>query len=114
MSQVLEAVMLICFGLSWPISLIKNIKLKSAKSMNIYFTLLIIIGYLAGIAAKVINGQFNYVFAIYLLNLAIVSGNVVVFFINRGYDKKKEEKESVSYAKQNHGKRNLLGNQRGL
>lgn len=114
MSQILEAVMLICFGLSWPISLIKNIKLKSAKSMNIYFTLLIITGYLAGITAKIINGQFNYVFAIYLLNLAIVSGNVVVFFINRGYDKKNEKKENVSYVQQNHGKRNLLGNQRGL
>ncbi len=114
MSQVLEAVMLICFGLSWPISLIKNIKLKCAKSMNLYFTLLIITGYLAGISAKIINGQFNYVFAIYLLNLAIVSGNVVVYFINRGYDKKNEEKENVSYVRKNHGKRNLLGNQHGI
>ena len=44
MKEILEAIMLICFGLSWPVSLIKNIKAKSAKSMNIYFTLLIIVG----------------------------------------------------------------------
>ena len=49
MKEALEAIMLICFGLSLPISLIKNVKAKSAKNMSFRFILLIIIGYIAGI-----------------------------------------------------------------
>ena len=69
MTNILEAFMLICFGLSWPMSLYKNIKAKTAKSMSLQFTLLIILGYIAGIAAKIVNHSFNYVLIIYILNL---------------------------------------------
>ena len=88
MTNILEAFMLICFGLSWPISLYKNIKAKTAKSMSLQFTLLIITGYISGIIAKIANNSFNYVLIIYFLNLIIVSANIVVYFINLRYDKK--------------------------
>ena len=88
MTNFLEAAMLICFGLSWPLSLIKNIKAKSAKNMSLQFTLLIITGYIAGISAKIIGHKINYVLAIYLLNLLIVSANIVVYYINKGYDQR--------------------------
>lgn len=88
MTNILEAFMLICFGLSWPLSLYKNIKAKTAKSMSLQFTLLIITGYVAGIIAKIINHSINYVLVIYILNLVIVSANIVVYFINSRYDKK--------------------------
>ena len=86
MTNFLEAFMLICFGLSWPLSLYKNIKAKTAKSMSLQFTLLIITGYIAGITAKIVNNNFNYVLVIYILNLIIVSANIVVYFINLRYD----------------------------
>ena len=89
MTNILEAFMLICFGLSWPMSLYKNIKAKTAKSMSLQFTLLIIIGYIAGITAKIINNSFNYVLLIYILNIIIVSANIFVYFINLNYDKRK-------------------------
>lgn len=88
MSQVLEAIMLLCFGFSWPLSLVKNIKAKTAKAMSLPFLLLILLGYLAGICAKFISGAINYVLIIYFLNLIVVSMNLVVYFINRGYDRK--------------------------
>ena len=88
MGSIFESIMLICFGLSWPLSLIKNIKAKSAKNMSLQFTLLIITGYIAGISAKIIGHKINYVLVIYLLNLIIVSANVVVYYINKGYDQK--------------------------
>ena len=88
MDQILETIMLICFGMSWPISLIRNIKARSAKGMSLQFSLLIIAGYLAGITAKIINHGFNYVLVAYLFNLTIVSANVVVYFINRNLDRK--------------------------
>lgn len=87
MSQILEIVMLICFGLSWPMSVVKNIRAKTARTMSLPFTLLIIGGYIAGITAKILSNQINFVLIAYLLNLAIVSLNVVVYFINRRYDK---------------------------
>ncbi len=87
---MLEATMLVCFGFSWPLSLIKNIKARSAKNMSLPFILLIIFGYLAGITAKFLNGQFNYVLFFYFLNLLIVSMNVPVYFINKRYDSGKK------------------------
>ena len=86
MSEVLESIMLICFGLSWPVSVVKNIKAHTAKSMSLPFILLIITGYIAGISSKIINHNFSYVLVIYLFNLFVVSMNVVVYFINRNYD----------------------------
>lgn len=93
MAQALEATMLVCFGLSWPMSLIKNIKAGTAKSTSLKFIILIIVGYLAGIAAKLVSGQINYVLAVYILNIAIVSLNLVVYFINKRKDKIREQNE---------------------
>ncbi len=90
MAELLESTMLICFGLSWPMNLAKNIKAKSARNMSLQFILLIITGYIAGITAKIYTHRFNYVLAVYLLNLVIVSANVVVYFINRRYDKQEK------------------------
>lgn len=87
MAELLESTMLICFGLSWPMNLAKNIKARSASNMSLQFILLIITGYIAGISAKIYTHRFNYVLVVYLLNLAVVSANVVVYFINRRYDR---------------------------
>ena len=88
MANILESLMLICFGLSWPVSVVKNIKARTAKSMSLNFTLLIIAGYIAGIAAKIYTHQYNYVLVVYVFNILMVSMNVIVYFINKQYDKK--------------------------
>lgn len=100
MTDMLEAVMLICFGLSWPINLLKNYRARTAKSMSLEFILLIITGYVAGIAAKIYSHNVNYVLAVYFVNLLIVCGNLVVYFINRRYDRLNESK-SVSENNEN-------------
>ena len=87
MNDFFEALMLVCFGLSWQISLIKNIKAHTAKNMSFRFTLLIILGYLAGISAKLMSRTINYVFVIYIINLVVVCMNLVVYFVNKSYDK---------------------------
>lgn len=88
MSEILETLMLICFGISWPMSLYKNIKAKTAKTMSLGFILMITVGYIAGISAKLYSKCYNYVLIIYFLNLFVVGMNIVVYFINRKYDKK--------------------------
>lgn len=87
MTSILEATMLVCFGFSWPMNLIKNIKAKTAKSMSLKFILLIIAGYIAGIMAKIISNNINYVLIIYLINLLIVSLNLIVYYKNKKLDK---------------------------
>lgn len=91
MSNILETIMLVCFGFSWPITVVKNIKSKTAKSMSLGFILLIIVGYIAGILAKVQMHLFNYVLLIYIINLIIVSINLLVYFINKQYDRQRSE-----------------------
>lgn len=77
MAEILETIMLVCFGLSWPISLIKTIRDKE-KSGNLPFMCLILAGYAAGIMAKLMTEGTNFVFFIYLLNIVMVLANFTV------------------------------------
>lgn len=88
MTELLEVIMLVCFGMSWPINAYRNFKAKSAKGMSLAFIMLIIFGYVAGICAKIITGNFTYVLAVYLINLAIVGVNLAIYFRNKGFDRK--------------------------
>ena len=89
MGSILETVLLVCFGFSWPLNVMKAYKAKTAKGTSLPFVLLIITGYIAGISAKLISGQINYVLIAYILNLAIVSLIVIVYFRNVSLDKKR-------------------------
>lgn len=88
MGAIFESIMLICFGLSWPLNVIKAYRARTAKGMSLPFILLIITGYIAGITAKLVTDQINYVLVVYLVNLAIVSMNVLVYFRNLALDRK--------------------------
>ena len=87
MSELFETVMLVCFGLSWPISLLKTLRAKSAKSTSIAFMCLILTGYAAGIAAKVMTSGCNYVFFVYIFNVVMVCANLAVTLYNRAKDR---------------------------
>lgn len=91
MAEIMETAMLICFGFSWPINVYKNYRARTAKSMSLGFILLIILGYLAGITAKIVAGRINYVLAVYVINLVMVSANLAIYVRNRRYDKNAEE-----------------------
>ena len=82
-----EFIMLVCFGLSWPISVYKSIKSKSTQGKSVVFIVAIIIGYISGIIGKIINDQLTYVLIIYCFNLIVVSVDLVLFFINRKREK---------------------------
>ena len=88
MGSILETTMLVCFGFSWPLNVIKAYKARTTKGTSLPFILLIIVGYIAGISAKVISGQINYVLIAYIINLAIVSLNIAIYFRNASLDKK--------------------------
>jgi hypothetical protein len=86
MSAVLEAIMLVCFGLSWPINAVKAWKAGTAAGTSWMFLALITLGYVAGIAAKFVGGTVNWVLAVYFINLAALIANWLVFARNRARD----------------------------
>ena len=57
--------------------------------MSLSFTLMIITGYIAGITAKVMAENYSYVLVAYIINLLMVSANVVVYFYNKNLDEKR-------------------------
>ena len=98
-AHLLEATMLVCFGFSWPLNVVKAYKARTTKGTSLAFIILIITGYIAGILAKIINGQFNYVLAVYFLNLIIVFANVFVYIRNKSLDSKVSEKPEAKIRK---------------
>ncbi|MBQ7949136.1 MAG: hypothetical protein IJ284_05180 [Clostridia bacterium] len=87
MVTVLESIMLICFGISWPVSVYKSVTSKSTKGKSLVFMIAIIVGYIAGIMGKIIGGNHNYVLVLYIINLLFVSVDFVLYFVNRHREK---------------------------
>ena len=83
MSEMFETLMLICFGLSWPMSVVKSYRSRTAQGKSIFFQIAIIIGYMCGIMSKLTASNINYVLALYLLNLLMVSVDLALYFRNR-------------------------------
>ena len=79
---VFEAIMLICFGASWPVSIWKTFKVKNPVGKSVGFLWLIIIGYIAGICNKVF-GKIDWVLALYILNLVMVSADLFLVIYYR-------------------------------
>ena len=93
--QIFEFIMLACFGLSWPISVYKSIRSKSTEGKSVFFVIAIVIGYVSGIVGKLVNGQITYVLILYCFNLAVVSVDLVLFFLYRKpADKKKGDRRN--------------------
>lgn len=97
MVEILEAIMLICFGCSWPLNLYKSIKTKSTKGKSVFFLILIDVGYVAGMLSKILNNSFDWtnkwwVFALYCLNFSMVTADLILYFINRHNERKANTK----------------------
>lgn len=47
-----EALMLVCFGLAWPLANLRMLRRRCPEGKGLAFTLIILIGYIAGALAK--------------------------------------------------------------
>lgn len=83
MVQIFECIMLICFGISWPVSVYKSYTSRSTQGKSLVFMSAILIGYIAGITGKILSGNINYVLLVYIFNFLIVSIDFALYFINR-------------------------------
>ena len=91
MSEIFEMFMVICFGISWPISIAKSIRSRTAKGKSVLFSFLILVGYIFGIVSKLCRGSLTYVFIFYVINFVSVSIDIILYFRNRRLDLAREQ-----------------------
>ena len=94
MAEFFEVVMIVSFGASWPLNVIKSYKSRTTKGKSLAFLCLIFFGYIAGIASKLINEAYMaafaqkwYVLFFYVLNLLMVGTDLILYFRNLKLDK---------------------------
>lgn len=71
--------MLVCFGLSWPTSIAKSLRTRNVAGKSPMFLSIIVLGYVCGIAHKLIY-NYDWVVWLYALNLAMVSFDLILYF----------------------------------
>lgn len=94
-AEILEILMIVSFGASWPANVIKSYKARSAKGKSLLFLCLIFFGYIAGISSKLLNEAYMasfatkwYVLVFYVLNLLMVGADIVLYARNTALDRK--------------------------
>ena len=95
MAELLEIIMIVSFGASWPMNVMKSYKARTTKGKSIAFLCLIFFGYIAGITSKLVNEAYMasfaskwYVLFFYVLNFIMVSIDLGLYIRNRAIDKK--------------------------
>ena len=98
MSEILEITMILSFGASWPLNVLKSWRARSTKGKSLAFLLLIFFGYIAGIASKFTSESYMaqfaekwYVLFFYFLNLVMVGFDLLLYIRNYRLDKQNEK-----------------------
>jgi hypothetical protein len=83
-TQILEAAMLVCFGISWPVSIFKAIRTRQVVGKSLGFMLLVYAGYLFGLTGKMIyadarNELPEPVSILYLVNGLLVAADIGLY-----------------------------------
>ena len=94
MAEILEILMIVSFGASWPLNVIKSYKARTTKGKSIAFLCLIFFGYIAGITSKLVNEAYMadfankwYVLFFYVLNFLMVGADICLYIRNLKLDK---------------------------
>ena len=88
--SIFEAGMLLCFGFAWPISLIKAWKSRSTGGKSWLFSAVVILGYVFGITHKILHSR-DIVMVLYVINMLMVTGDLLIWFRNRRFEKEAEK-----------------------
>lgn len=87
LASIFETVMIICFGLSWPLSIVRSYRSRSTKGKSLFFMCFILIGYISGIISKCITHTYNLAFWFYFPNIVLVTADICLYFRNRKIEK---------------------------
>lgn len=84
-----HGIMLICFGASWPMAIVKTIRVKNPKGKSFIFMTLVLIGYICGLMGHVSasgkNCLSDWVFWLYIVDFAMVATDLTLslYYANR-------------------------------
>ena len=90
--EILEFLMILSFGISWPLKVYRSYKSRTAKGNSVTFTIFIALGYVCGIISKIIlisQGEivpYNLAFIMYWPNIIFVTADIILYFRNRRLD----------------------------
>ena len=92
--ELMEVCMIVSFGCSWPLNVIKSYKVRTTKGKSLAFLLLIFGGYICGITGKLMAPSCKwYVLFFYVLNFIMVGADLLLYFRNYKLDKLAEQTE---------------------
>lgn len=101
MAEFLEILMIVSFGASWPMNVIKSYKTRTTKGKSLAFLCLIFFGYIAGITSKLVNEAYMaafaekwYVLFFYVLNFLMVGADICLYIRNYKLDKARENESN--------------------
>ena len=87
--SIFEVIILVCFGMAWPINIYKSLKTKSVEGKSCLFLYAIVIGYLSGIIHKIVYNR-DIVLVLYVLNFIMVSTDIFLYHRNIKLARSKE------------------------
>ncbi len=82
-ASILETLMIVCFGISWPLSIMRSYRSRSTKGKSLMFMCFILFGYFCGLASKMISHTYNLAFWFYFPNIVMVSTDICLYFRNK-------------------------------
>lgn len=85
LAEFLEAAMLFAFGASWPFAIARTFRAKRVDGKSPAFMIIVLFGYACGIAAHLVEGTKLWLCAVYLIDMALVSTDLVLYFHYRRF-----------------------------
>ena len=85
-ANILETLMIVSFGISWPINLGKAFRSRTAKGKSVMFDYFILAGYICGVISKIMSQTFNLAFYFYFPNIIMVTSDIILYYRNKKLD----------------------------
>lgn len=79
--SIFEIIMLVCFGAAWPVSILKSWTARSNNGKSLFFLVIVLIGYIAGILHKIFYLS-DAVIILYIINFTMITIDILIYFRN--------------------------------
>ena len=93
--SIFEAGMLLCFGMAWPINILKSWRTRSTKGKSLPFLCSVELGYISGITHKILYSR-DLVMVLYIINFTMVLIDILLYFRNKRLDRLRAEAEAAA------------------
>ena len=101
-SYLFEALMLICFGMSWPANIYKSLRTRFVRGKSPLFMALVSLGYASGVLHKILNppgadapGLARYVIILYAINFVLVTSDLFLYYrFRHNVEERQRKRES--------------------